>query len=50
VLENTFRNGLNIEYLEINKGIKDRTALRDLDSLIEKGVCQRIGEKKSQIT
>ena len=33
--------------LEINKGITDRTALRDLDGLIEKGVFQRIGEKKA---
>ena len=37
----------NVEYLEINQGITDRTALRDLDSLIEKGVFLRIGEKKS---
>ena len=37
----------NLEYLEINQGITDRTALRDFDSLIEKGVFQRIGEKKS---
>ena len=37
----------NLEYLEINQGITDRTALRDLDSLIEKGVFQRVGEKKS---
>jgi len=37
----------NLEYLEINKGITDRTALRDLDFLIEKGVFQRIGEKKA---
>jgi len=37
----------NLEYLEINKGITDRTALRDLDLLIEKGVFQRIGEKKA---
>ena len=37
----------NLEYLEINKGITDRTALRDLDILIEKGVFQRIGEKKA---
>jgi len=36
-----------LEYLEINKGITDRTALRDLDLLIEKGVLQRIGEKKA---
>jgi ATP-dependent DNA helicase RecG len=37
----------NLEYLEINTGITDRTALRDLDTLIEKGVFQRIGEKKA---
>jgi len=37
----------NLEYLEINKGITDRTALRDLDFLIERGVFQRIGEKKA---
>ena len=36
----------NKEYQEIND-IKDRTALRDLDDLIEKGLIQRIGEKKS---
>ena len=39
----------NVEYLEINKGITARTALRDLDSLIEKGVFQRIGEKNLHI-
>ena len=37
----------NFQYLEINKGITDRTALRDLDFLIAKGVFQRIGEKKA---
>ncbi|MDL2244408.1 putative DNA binding domain-containing protein [Parabacteroides sp. OttesenSCG-928-J18] len=37
----------NPKYLEINEGITDRTALRDLDSLIEKGLIKRIGEKKS---
>jgi ATP-dependent DNA helicase RecG len=37
----------NLQYLEINEGITDRTALRDLDFLIEKNVFQRIGEKKA---
>lgn len=37
----------NPKYLEINEGITDRTALRDLDSLIEKGLIRRVGEKKS---
>jgi len=37
----------NLEYVEINKGITNRTALRDLDSIIEKGVFQRVGEKKA---
>jgi ATP-dependent DNA helicase RecG len=37
----------NLEYLEINTGITDRTALRDLDNLIEKDIFQRIGEKKA---
>jgi hypothetical protein len=37
----------NLEYLEINAGITDRTALRDLDTLIEKGVFRRVGEKKA---
>ncbi len=37
----------NPKYLEINEGITDRTALRDLDSLVEKGVIRRVGEKKS---
>jgi ATP-dependent DNA helicase RecG len=37
----------NLEYLEINTGITDRTALRDLDNLIEKGIFQRVGEKKA---
>ena len=37
----------NSEYQEINKGITDRTALRDLDSLVENGIFQRIGEKKA---
>jgi ATP-dependent DNA helicase RecG len=37
----------NPKYIEINEGITDRTALRDLGSLIEKGIIQRVGEKKS---
>ncbi|MCC8174665.1 MAG: hypothetical protein LIO65_10025 [Odoribacter sp.] len=37
----------NPKYLEINEGITDRTALRDLDFLIEKGLIRRVGEKKS---
>jgi hypothetical protein len=37
----------NLQYLEINEGITDRTALRDLDFLIENGLFQRIGEKKA---
>ena len=37
----------NLEYLELNKGITDRTALRDLDFLIELCIFQRIGEKKA---
>ena len=37
----------NLEYLEINQGITDRTALRDLDFLIEKGIFRRVGEKKA---
>jgi ATP-dependent DNA helicase RecG len=37
----------NLEYLEINEGITDRTALRDLDFLIEKSIFQRVGEKKA---
>ncbi len=37
----------NLEYLGINQGIADRTALRDLDFLIEKGIFQRFGEKKA---
>lgn len=37
----------NLEYLRINQGITDRTALRDLDSLLEKGIFQRVGEKKA---
>ena len=37
----------NAEYLEINQGITDRTALRDLELLIEKGVLKRVGEKKA---
>jgi len=37
----------NLQFLEINEGITDRTALRDLDFLIEKGVFNRIGEKKA---
>ena len=37
----------NMEYLEINQGITDRTALRDLDFLIEKGIFRRVGEKKA---
>jgi ATP-dependent DNA helicase RecG len=37
----------NLQYLEINEGITDRTALRDLDFLIEKKIFNRIGEKKA---
>lgn len=37
----------NLQYLEINGDITDRTALRDLDSLIENAVFQRIGDKKA---
>ena len=37
----------NKEYQEINTGITDRTALRDLEILIEKGILKRIGEKKA---
>jgi ATP-dependent DNA helicase RecG len=37
----------NLQYLENNKGITDRTALWDLDVLIEKGIFQRIGNKKA---
>ena len=37
----------NLQYLEINEGITDRTALRDLDFLIERGIFNRIGEKKA---
>jgi len=37
----------NFQYLELNKDISDRTALRDLDFLIEINVFQRIGEKKA---
>jgi ATP-dependent DNA helicase RecG len=37
----------NKEYQEINTGITDRTALRDLEILIEKGFLKRIGEKKA---
>jgi ATP-dependent DNA helicase RecG len=37
----------NSEYMEINADITDRTALRDLDSLVENGIFQRIGEKKT---
>jgi ATP-dependent DNA helicase RecG len=37
----------NGEYMEINADITDRTALRDLDFLIETNVFQRVGEKKA---
>jgi ATP-dependent DNA helicase RecG len=37
----------NSEYMEINANITDRTALRDLDSLVENGIFQRMGEKKT---
>jgi ATP-dependent DNA helicase RecG len=37
----------NKEYIEINGGITDRTALRDLDFIVEIGVFKRIGEKKA---
>ena len=37
----------NLQYLEINSDITDRTALRDLEQLIEIGVLHRIGEKKA---
>jgi ATP-dependent DNA helicase RecG len=37
----------NGEYMKINAGITDRTALRDLDFLIEVNVFQRIGERKT---
>ena len=37
----------NLQYLDINEGITDRTALRDLDFLVELGIFQRIGDKKS---
>jgi ATP-dependent DNA helicase RecG len=37
----------NLQYLEINSEITDRTALRDLDYLVEIKVLRRIGEKKS---
>lgn len=37
----------NKEYQEINKGVTDRTVLRDLDSLIKKGIFHRLGTKKS---
>ena len=37
----------NKEYQEINTGITDRTALRDLEILIEKGILKRIGDKKA---
>lgn len=37
----------NSEYQKINTGITDRTALRDLEVLIEKGFLQRIGDKKA---
>ncbi len=35
----------NSEYIELCS-VSDRTALRDLDDLVEKGILQRIGEKK----
>ena len=35
----------NSEYQEINEVI-DRTALRDLDELIEIGIIKKVGEKK----
>ena len=37
----------NLQYLEINEGITDRTALRDLEVLTENGIFQRVGEKKA---
>jgi Fic family protein len=37
----------NSEYMEINADITNRTALRDLDSLVEIGIFQRMGEKKT---
>ncbi|GAP72106.1 ATP-dependent DNA helicase [Candidatus Symbiothrix dinenymphae] len=37
----------NLQYLEINGDITDRTALRDLDDLVEKGLFQRVGDKKA---
>lgn len=37
----------NRKYQEINTSITDRTALRDLEFLIEKGIFKRIGEKKA---
>ncbi|NDP20419.1 MAG: transcriptional regulator [Paludibacter sp.] len=37
----------NLQYLEVNDGITDRTALRDLDILIENGILRRVGEKKA---
>jgi len=37
----------NKEYQEINEGITDRTALRDLDTIIDKGIFRRIGDNKA---
>ncbi len=37
----------NREYQEINEGITDRTALRDLDSIVDSGVFLRMGDHKS---
>ena len=37
----------NREYQEINEGITDRTALRDLDSIVDSGIFLRMGDHKS---
>jgi ATP-dependent DNA helicase RecG len=37
----------NKEYQGINEGITDRTALRDLDAVVEKGILRRVGENKA---
>ncbi len=37
----------NREYQEINEGITDRTALRDLDSIVDSGVFRRMGDHKT---
>lgn len=37
----------NKEYQKINEGITDRTALRDLDSIVELGIFKRIGDNKT---